>query len=453
MNISVEKLSNVDKEIRISANREDLAPKFKEAFKKYQGRIEMPGFRQGKVPIEIVKKRFGKEIEQEEINKYIQEVFENEVVPEYDPIGETQMLDLSWEDDELEAKFKIGSRPDFELAELDRITVDKLVHDVSDDEVMDEVEHALEQQGDWEETDGAVTEKSRVTVDAVHLDEEGEPVEGETDQDQVIDMRKEEFKGFSAELLGKKPGDIVDIELGEGDQKDGFRLIVKKVEKIEKAELTDEFAKEQTNGEAKNVDEYRSLVKSRIQDYYDQSADDLFKKDLVEEMVEAHSFEVPEVFVEQIQNQYVERVAQQNQGELPEDFDAEEYKKNMKDRAVRDAKWFFINEKLQEKFDDIEIKPDDIDEYLEAEAARYGVTVDQMRNLFAQNPQQLENLRNSIRENKVFDRLVEEVTVNEISKEEYQKQYEEKIKAREASQSEAEPEEKKEKKKFWNIFS
>jgi len=451
VNISVEQLSNVDKEIKISANREDLAPKFNEAFKKYQGRIEMPGFRQGKVPIEIVKKRFGKEIEQEEINKYIQEVFENEVVPEYDPIGETQMLDMSWEDDELEAKFKIGSRPDFELAELDKVAVDKLVHDVTEDEVREEIEHAQEHAGDWKETDGTVTEKSRVTVDAIHLDEEGEPIEGEADEDQVIDMRKEEFKSFSGELLGKKPGDIVDVELGEDDQKDGFRLIVKKVEQVEKADLTDEFAKEQTNGEAKNVDEYRSLVRSRIQDYYDRSADDLFRRDIVEEMVEAHSFEVPEVFVEQIKNQYVERVAQQNQGELPEDFDPQEYKDNMHDRAVRDAKWFFINEKLQEKFDDIEIKPDDIDEYLEGEAARYGVTVDQMRNLFAQNPQQLENLRNSIRENKVFERLKEEITVNEISKEKYQQQYEEKIKARE--EAEAKEQEQKGKKKFWNIFS
>lgn len=453
MDISVEQLSTVDKEIKISANREDLSSKFNEAFKKYQGQIQMPGFRQGKVPLEIVKKRFGKEIEQEEINKYIQEVFENEVVPEYEPIGETQMIDMSWEDDELEAKFKIGSRPEFELVDLDTITVDKLVHDVTDEEVMEEVEHALEHQGNWEETEGAVSENSRVTVDAIHLDEDGEPIEGEADEDQVIDMRKDEFESFSGELLGKKPGEIVDVELGEGEQKDGFRLIVKKVEKIEKAELTDEFAKEQTNGEAKNVDEYKSLLKSRIQDYYDKSADDLFKQDVVEEMVGAHSFEVPEVFVEQIKNQYVERVAQQNQGQLPEDFDAEEYKNNIENRAVRDAKWFFINEKLQEKFDDIEIKPDDIDEYLEAEAARYGVSVDQMRNLYAQNPQQLENLRNSIRENKVFDRLKGEVSVNEISKEQYQKRNEEKIEAREKSESEPETEATKEKKKFWNIFS
>src|SRR5699024_4193334 len=104
----------------------------------------MPGFRPGKVPLKIVQKRFGDEIEQEEISKYVQEVFEEKVVTEHDPVGESQMLDLIWEDDELEAKFKIGARPDFELGELGGMTVDLLVHDVTDDEVEEEIERQLE---------------------------------------------------------------------------------------------------------------------------------------------------------------------------------------------------------------------------------------------------------------------------------------------------------------------
>lgn len=429
MEISVEDISPVDKEVIITAGREDLEPKFTEAYKKYQNQINMPGFRPGKVPLKLVRKRFGDEIEQEEVGKYVQEVYEKEVVPEYDPIGETRMTDLSWEDDELEARFRIGSRPEFELADLSEITVDRMVHDVSDEEVEKEIEHALEQQGNWETVEEEVAEDSKVTVDAIHLDEEGEPVEGETDEDQVIDLRKEEFQRFRDDLVGKKPGGEVTVEVGE-EEKETFRLVIKKVEKLHKARLTDEFAKQQTNEEAKNVDEYRSLLKSRIQEYYDQSSDDLFKNDVVDKMVEAHGIEVPEVFLEQVLNQYVQRVAQQQGGELPDDFDEEAYREEVRDRALRDARWFFINEKLQEKFDDIEIKPEDIDRHLESEAARYGVSVDQMRDLFAQNPQQLEGLRNSIRENKVFDKLKEEVQIEEVDKDTYQERHDEKIKAR-----------------------
>ncbi|MEL7832992.1 trigger factor [Fodinibius sp. Rm-B-1B1-1] len=428
MEITVNDITSVDKELIISADREDLEPKFKEAYKKYRGQINMPGFRPGKVPLKIVRKRFGDEIEQEEVGKYVQEVFENEVVPEYEPVGESQMLELNWENDELEAKFKIGARPEFELTDLSKVEVDRLVHDVTDDEVQEEIDRQRKQQGNWEEVEEEITEETRVTVDAIPLDDDGEPEE-ENKTEETIDLTQEESKQFGEDLLGHEVGDEVEVEVGHEDHTHSFKLIVKKVEKLHKADLTDEFAKKASNNEAKNVDEFKSLMKSKIQDYYDQSADDLFKNDIIDALVEKHEFDVPEVFKSQVQNQYVERVKQQSQGQLPPDFDEEEYKENMEDRAIRDAKWFFLNEKLQEKFDDIEIKPEDIDQHLEAEASRYGIEVDQMRNMFAQNPQQLESLRNSIREDKVFDRLKDEVNINEIDKETYQEKHDEKIKA------------------------
>jgi len=426
--ITVNDITSVDKELIISANREDLEPKFKEAYKKYRGQINMPGFRPGKVPVKIIRKRFGDEIEQEEVNKYVQEVFENEVIPEYEPVGESEMTDLSWEDDELEAKFKIGARPDFELADLGSVEVDQLVHDVTDEEVEEELDRQLKQQGNWEVVEEEITENHRVTVDAIPLDDDGEPDE-ENKAVETIDLTKQESEQFRDDLLGHEVGDEVDVEIGHDDHTHNFTLVIKKIEKLHKADLTDEFAKKASNEEAKNVDEFKSLLKSKMQQQYDQSSDDMFKNDIIDALVEKHDFEVPEVFKKQVQNQYVERVKQQSQGQLPPNFDEEEYKENMEDRAIRDAKWFFLNEKLQEKFEDIEIKPEDIDAHLEAEAARYGIEVDQMRNMFAQNPQQLESLRNSIREDKVFEKLKEEVEINEIDKETYQQKHDEKVKA------------------------
>ncbi len=430
MNISVEEINAVNKEIIIEAARKDLQPQFDEAYKKYKKQIQMPGFRPGKVPINIVRQRFGDEIEQEEVNKYVQDIFEKKVIPEYEPVGEPEMLDLSWEDDKLKAIFKIGSRPAFELVDLENISVDQMVHDVTDEEIQEELERATEQEGNWEEVNEAITEDSKVTADTVHLDEQGEPVESESDEDQVIDLRKEEFQQFKSDLIGKKLGDVIDVAVGEAQEQATFRLIIKKVEKLHPAKLTDEFAKKQSDGEAKNVDEYKSLLKSRIQNYYDQTAEDLFKNETVDELVAQHDFEIPDVFLEQVLNQYVQRAQQQAGGELPAEFNIDEYKESMQERALRDAKWFFINEKLQEKFDDIEIKPEDIDEHLSAEAARYGMTVDQMKNMFAQNPQQLEGLRNTIREEKVFDKLKNVVQINEVDKETYQEKSEEKTKVK-----------------------
>ena len=425
MELSVEELTSVDKEITIKANREDLSEKFDKAYKKYKSQIQMPGFRPGRVPIGLIKKRFGKEIEMEEINSYVEEVYEKEIVPEHEPVGETQMLDMSWENDELEVIFKIGAKPEFELKDLKEIAIDKMVHDVSDEEVEEEIERTLQRQGNWEEVEDEITEESRVTVDAVSLDEDGNPIEGEKDEDQKLDLRQDAAADFREHLVGHKVGDVVEMELGEDEEVDRFELHVKKVEVNHEAELTDEFAKQNSNGQANNVDEFKSYIKSQMQDYYDQSSDEMFRQDAIQAMAEAHEFEVPEVMLEQIKNNFVEYAKQQSGGDLPPEFDVEEYKENMSEQAVQQAKWGFISHKLQEKFDDIEIKPEDIDEYIGVEAAKYGATAEQLKSYYAQNPNQLENLRNNIRENKVFDKLTEEVTINELSKDEFRKKREE----------------------------
>ena len=425
MELSVQELSSVDKEITIKANREDLSSKFDKAYKKYKSQIQMPGFRPGRVPLGLIKKRFGKEIELEEINNYVQEVYEKEIVPEHEPVGETEMVDLSWENDELEVVFKVGAKPEFELAELESINVDKMVHDVTDEEVEEEIERTLERQGNWEETEDKITEECRVTVDAVSLDEDGNPIEGEMDEDQKLDLRQDAAKEFRENLVGKSVGDKVKMELGEDEELDRFEMHIKKVEVMKQPELTDEFAKEASNGEANNVDEFRSYIKSKMQEYYDQSADDMFKQDAIDALTEAHDVEVPEVMKKQILNQYVDYAKQQSGGELPADFDEEAYKERMDEQAVREGKWAFISQKLQEKFDDIEIKPEDIDEHIAIEAAKYGATTDQLKGYYAQNPSMLENLRNSIREGKVFDKLADIVEINELSKEDFRKKREE----------------------------
>lgn len=426
MDISVQDITSVDKEIIVKATRDDLSSKFDKAYKKYQKQIQMPGFRPGHVPLGLVKKRFGKEIEMEEINTYVQEVYEKEIVPEHEPVGETKMLDMVWENDELEVKFQVGKKPEFELTDLEKVEVDKMVHDVTDEEVEEEIGRTLERQGNWKETDGEITEECQVTVDAISLDEEGNPVEGEKDEDQKLDLRQEGAKDFRENLVGQKKGDVVEMEIGEEDETDRFEIHVKKVEKMEKAELTDDFVKEQSNGEAKNVDEFKSFIKSKMQEYYDQSAEDMFKQDVIDALTEKHDIEVPEVMQDQILDSYVEYAKQQSGGQLPEDFDFSEYKESMREQAVREGKWAFISEKLQAKFDDIEIKPEDIDEFIGMEAAKYGMSPDQLKGYYAQNPNQLESLRTSIRENKVFDKLNDVVTINELSKDDFSKKREEK---------------------------
>ena len=437
MDISVEELSPVEKELTLSAGSEDLKPKIDAAYKKYKKQINMPGFRPGKVPVSIIKKRFGDTIVQEEINDYIQEVFEKEIIPKHEPIGEPQVVSMDYEDGELEAVFKIGTKPEFELKELSDIEVDKMVHDVTDEETEEEIERILKNASDWEEVEESITSEHRVTVDAKAVDEDRNPIEDDVEEDQVLDLEEEQNKLFLDALEGKSTGDVVTVTLGEDDDdqeedeasdeqdQQTFELTVKKIEKIHKQELTEEFVKEETNGEVENEDEFKSNLKSRIQQYYDQSSDQLLQQEIIDKMVDAHDFDIPESVVDKVIKSYMEQRKERSGGEFPEDFDRQAFREQNEEQALRDGKWQFINQKLQEKFDDIEITPEDIDAHLAKQGAQYGISVDQMKQIYAQNANQLEQLRNTIRSEKVFKKLEEAIKINEISKEEYQNKQEE----------------------------
>ncbi|MEX1123299.1 MAG: trigger factor [Balneolales bacterium] len=419
MDITVEDVSAVDKEIIVKADRKDLEPKFDKAMREYRKQMNIPGFRPGQVPVGLVRKRFGKEIEAEEINKYIQEIYTQEIVPKHQPVGEPQLDDFKWDNDELQVTFKIGVKPEFELTNLEEVTIDKMVHDVTEDEVDKEVENALERAAKWVETEEPIQENWRVTVDAMAVDAEGNPIEGDMDTDKELDLNDEQNEPFKKALAGKKIGEIAPVELGEGDDKATYNLTVKKILKQEKPELNDDFVKEATNGELDSVENFRSQIKSQIQNYFDESADGMAKQQLMEKLIETHEMEVPEVSIKAVQDFYVKRFKEEQGDNMPPDFNEEEYRENMKEKANEEAKWAFILPKLEEKYSDIELTAEDIDAELAKQAARYGLTTEMIKNFYAQSGEQMENLRQSIRTEKLFGKLFEEIKVNELDKEAY----------------------------------
>lgn len=427
MNITVNDLSTVDKEIEITATREDLEPKFNSALKKYRSKISIPGFRPGMAPMGIVKKRFGKDIEKEEAYNYVLDLFETDIKTQFDLIGQPEILTVNWENDSLEAKIKVGISPDFELIELSNISIDKMVHDVTDEEVQEELDLLLIREGTWEETDEAATEEHKVTVDVVGLDEEGNEIENDTDEDYEINLKEDENLEFKEALLGKNSGDIVTVEVEHGDHKHRYQLTVKKVEKNNKAELTDELTEKMTNGEIKKYEEYASFLKSKIQEYYDRTSSDMAKNQLMEKMVDTHEFEIPDTLKEILMHRYVDEMKQKHNIDVEVNIDA--FRDSFNNRAVKDGKWYFINEKLKESFKDIEVDEKDLDLYFENMSAQYGMLTHLIKDALVSKPDQVEHYKMQIREEKVLDKALEGITINELNKEEYEMKYEKKDKA------------------------
>lgn len=425
MNISVENITSVDKKIIIEADQSDLEPRIDKALRKYRKDMDLPGFRPGKAPLGLVRKRIGKEVENEQVEALVQEVFQEEIIPNHNPVGEPRMNSMDYTDGLLKAEITIGVKPEYELPDLNEMEVDKLVHDVTDEEVEKEYQATIERSQDWKEVEAAATENSRVTADFITLDDNGEETD-DKDEDVVLDLTEETNKVYIDALQGRSAGETTTVELPveeEGQQPDRFKAEIKKIEEKQAPELNEEFFKEKSRGEATDEESFKSFLKSQIQNYFDQQADELLQDRLVTKLIDSLDFEVPQNVLDDVVSGRIERKRQENEGELPEGFDTEAFKKENEESIKKEGKWTFIVSDLFEQYPDTEINESDVDEFFQAEAAKMGLPADMLKNFYASQSEQLEQLRMRIRTNKLFAKLAEEVKINELSREAYEEKY------------------------------
>lgn len=433
MNIEVQDITAVDKEIKLTAPLSDINEQVEAKIKQYRKQVNLPGFRPGKAPIAMVRKRLLNDVEQEEAASFVQKTFEKEIVKAHKPVGESQLTSFDIKDGQISASFRIGVRPEFTIGDLSTIEVDKMVHDVTDEEVETEFKKTLERAAAWKSTDQAIATGMKATVDLVALTAEGEVNEDETERGEELNFtdsadNDDALKPFKDAVIGKKAGDVVELTVDDI----AYRVDIKDVEISENVEANEAFFKEQTNDAAETEDAYRSWLKSRMQEYYDQQATQNFNSSIVEAIIAQHDLPVPEVLLDSLAKNYLENLSQQMGGRMPEGFGLEQIKATSREQLLRDARWFFISDKLEEQHaEQLEIKPEDIDAFLTEEAAKYNMEVDQIKGYYAQNPSQLDQLRGTIREKKLFLLLAEQVKENELSKEAFNKKLDEKKKAKE----------------------
>lgn len=419
MNITVTDLSSVDKELILTATREELQPAFDKAYKKVRNQVTMPGFRAGKVPMDMVKKRFGKDIEQDEVRTYVFDVYNDKLMEEYKPIGETQFKEINWANDELKAVILIGIEPKFELKDLASVSLDRLVHDVTDEDVDKELDFLLEKEGSWSTVEQAATESNRLILDIFAKDHEGNLLDKDVDPDQEMDLRDAKNAEYKPFLLGTVAGDEVDAEIKHGDHSHQYKLVVKEVQSLVKPEISNDLIEKFSNGEYTSVDDYRAFLKSRVQEYYDKTSDDMIKGQLMSELTKLHEFEVPATLIDLLVKRYVEDLKKQYK--ITTEIDPAAFRDDYLERAQNEAKWYFITQKLNDKFSsEVEISADDVDSYFERQATQMGYPVEMLKNAYASNPNELETLKLQIREEKVYDKALELVKIAELNKDAYQ---------------------------------
>ena len=438
MDTTIKKVSDVEYDLEIRATANDLADEFNTALKAQRARTSMKGFRPGKVPIGVVKKLYGKALAFGVAEKSIQETYESSVMQqsEHDVLGRPKITTLDYEmDGDLFAVVRFGVRPDFELAGMEDQTVSRLVHEVTDEEVRQEIEAFLEQRAEYTESEGPVRADQLVVVDLQQVDHDGNPIPGRKDEGLSFYLGKKRVKDeFRDAVVGAKPGDVVTIKMSH-DHDDGtshthtYLATINEVKDRKLPELTDALVKEATSDKFETADAFRDEVRSQIAKSWEKQSRDLLEGMVVERMLELNPVDVPESVIELYLDSFVDDITRQGEGKVPEGFDEEAFRSEMAPEAERQGRWMLIRDHII-KDREIKVGDEDVEKHILSESGLEGMDPQIIMQYYRNIPGLIERTKQRLVSERVFDHLIERFELIDKSKDEIEAERKEEMEAR-----------------------
>lgn len=422
MNTTITQAAPAEYDLHLTAEASELSAELDKATRAQRARTQLKGFRPGKVPMSMVKKMHGEALAYGVAENKIREVYEAEVMEsdEYEVLGQPVITALDFGlDKDLDATIRFGVRPEIALKDFSTIEVDKPIADVSDEDVDREVERLRRKFADLAplEEGEVIEEDGQVIVDLQRLDDDGEPiidmleedVELMLDDDRVQDALKEA-------LLGKKQGDTARIELGHEDHTHPYEVTIKEAKRAELPDLDEDFFSEASEEEFTDEESFRANVREQLENAFDEASREFVEGRTVEALMRAHDVPVPSSVVGIFLDSFVEDVKQQNDGELPAGFDERAFRHANAPQALQQGRWMLLRDRIVEELG-IEVTEDDQNEYLAGLLGGAGTMNPeqqaQMMQYFRMQPGMMEQMQQRMMSKKVFDAILERVTLVE----------------------------------------
>ena len=315
MNITKEKIDDLNAVVKIDITEDDYQAKVAEILQDYRKKANIPGFRKGHVPMSLVKKQYGKPVMIDEVNKLLQDSLSKFLVEEKldilgNPLPKAQSDDFSWDANTFSFEFELGLAPEFEvnLKPKKAITHYKITADKK--MLADQALNIQERYGKII-TQAEVAENSNVT--GTFINEEKKIEKKSTFKLDKI-KRKPNLKKF----VGAKVGDVVTLKtkdlftddhllqnhLGVShDDAHGLNVevqfTIEEITETEPAELNQElFDKLFGEGIVKNKKEFEAKLKEDAEKQFEQQADQQLLNAVTESLIENTKFELPAEFLQ-----------------------------------------------------------------------------------------------------------------------------------------------------------
>ncbi|WP_119678493.1 trigger factor [Indioceanicola profundi] len=427
MQITETSAAGLSREFKVVIPATDIDARVNSKLTEIGKTVRMPGFRPGKVPMPILKQRYGQSVMGEVLEGAVndsqaQAIEQNNLRPALQPKVEVTSFEPG---KDLEFSMKVELLPEIEPADLSGVEITKPVVPVNDEQV----DEALKRLADSRKQSEKVEEdRASANGDILVIDfdgsVDGEKKPGMKGEDYSLELGSGTFiPGFEDQLVGAKAGEHKTVTVtfpaeyhaAELAGKEAvFEVDVKELRATKPAELNDDLAK---GFGFDDLEKLREAIRERIGADYGNLSRLRAKRALLDKLAELHDFDVPAGMVDIEFNQIWSRLQQELQsGQVDEedkDKDEEELKKEYRDIAVRRVRLGLLLSEIGRR-NNVTVSRDELNKAVISEVQRYPGQEQQVFEFFKKNPQAIEQLRAPLFEDKVVDHILSSVKVNEV---------------------------------------
>lgn len=421
MQVSVETTSPIERVLTITVPAARVEDKINAEVVKTAKTVRIDGFRKGKVPVSVVKKRYGQGIRLDAVEQIMRDAYMEAMqkesiqpagMPSIEPKNMTEGADL-------EFVAKVEVYPEVTLADNSAIKVERISSDVTDADLDTMIETLRKQNAEWSAVERVSADGDQVTIDFVGYlgDEafEGGAAEGH----KLVLGSNTMIPGFETGIVGAKAGEerTISVTFPEDYQAENlkgqeasFKITVSEVAEQILPEINEEFVAKFGLEEA-TVDALRAEIRKNMERELNQAIKAKLKTALFEGLASINEVEVPSALVDQEVDGLRKQAASQFGGE---GFDASQLPAELfQDEAKKRAKLgLLISEVIQKE--ELKVDEERVRAFLEDMAQAYQEP-QQVIEYYLKNKEQLAQVQSAVLEEQVVDKLLESAQVTDVT--------------------------------------
>ncbi|HWR58337.1 MAG TPA: trigger factor [Thermodesulfovibrionales bacterium] len=407
---NVEDITATKKRLKIEIPAEAVEKEMRDSFEKLRRKATLPGFRTGKAPMELIEKKFGREVEADVLDKiipqgYMDALKEANLTPVSNPVLE-EKLDFK-RHDPISLSLLVEIMPKIEALKYEKIKVKDARVEVTDVEIESVLKRQQEEKATYEPSNGPIVMDDLIVMD---YSAKGDGVEA---KDQVFKVGGSMFpEDFSRKLIGKNKGDefVVDVSFPKehpseklADRNLELTVVLKDIKKVNLPAMDDELAKDIG---FENLGELRKRIGDEILKAKKNEVAKMQKAEIIRGLIESHEFDVPESLVEgEVERLASASLAGKRDKQEPGEEKLEALKTELRPLAVKNVKASLLIETIG-KEQGVSVTEDEMKNAILSLAQRLSVSPENIMKFYVSRDGSLEGLKGSIFEDKVLDLIL-----------------------------------------------